>query len=706
VCRFTEGVSVLKNDLTTFDAIRGVLGIEAALVVGFEGMQSPQQDWAKGNNEFIATAAKTHPWIAPVAFARPSELTSKDDVESLVDRGFVGVSLYVFSPEDAAEIAAVPNTVWATFARHHLLVSVNSKGASWKCWDGVLATHPDLRVLVSHLGLPDPASDGIVGESADLAEAASRLASVLPLAQYPGVHVKLSGFYAIALPEEEHPHLNVHPLIRALLTAFGPDRLLWGSDFPPVLDHSTVSQTVSMFKHMPWLPDDDRRNILGRNLLRLIADARNGAHELETPTSPNATDVPAVATILSALVATPSVNPAYLPTPTAPQLDVIAPVPSGHENVSGELRMATLLSDRLEAIGADVFWDAAARGRPAVYGLVRGSGVAPKKLLGVDVHLDTVGVGGCADPFSGAIDIAAGRLHGRGACDTKATLAVVLDVLECAHAAGVQPEHDLLIAGTVDEEAGPLGAARLVSWLESNDLVVDELLVAEPTNCVPVRGHKGALRFKFIIKGTPAHSAQPSQGKNALVAAAAVVQALDRAHADMQVSTAQHGELGAPSLTPTVLHSGEGVNVVPGVAEVWCDRRLVDGENLEAIAVELERLARTAAMGTGECTDFEAVRTCSVGPYILKSDDAFLAQLESLTGTPSITVDFGTNASEYCRAQRLRGVAPQSGGRVKSTVVIGPGSIDQAHQDDEWIDISELVRMRGIVSRWWGLDIE
>ena len=65
-----------------------------------------------------------------------------------------------------------------------------------------------------------------------------------------------------------------------------------------------------------------------------------------------------------------------------------------------------------------VFWDEVAPGRPAVYALIKGGG-DDRKLLGLDVHLDTVGVVGCEDPFSGRVDGRTGRLHGRGACDTK-----------------------------------------------------------------------------------------------------------------------------------------------------------------------------------------------------------------------------------------------------------------------------------------------
>ena len=263
-----------------------------------------------------------------------------------------------------------------------------------------------------------------------------------------------------------------------------------------------------------------------------------------------------VTQLLARLVAIPSVNPAYIKGAPEPNLAALLGVPAGAEALAGETRMAVEVQRQLEGLGAEVHWDEVVPGRPAVYGIVRGHGGGKdgRKLLGIDVHMDTVAVEGCLEPFSGRVDTSSGRLHGRGSCDTKATLACALDVLRHARATGQRPAHDVLIAGTVDEEAGPLGALQLLNWLEARGLVVDELLVAEPTQCVPVRGHKGVLRFKFSVGGTAAHSATPTDGKNALIAAAAVVASLKEEN--VRLASGGHGELGPPSLTPTMLEAG------------------------------------------------------------------------------------------------------------------------------------------------------
>jgi metal-dependent amidase/aminoacylase/carboxypeptidase family protein len=126
------------------------------------------------------------------------------------------------------------------------------------------------------------------------------------------------------------------------------------------------------------------------------------------------------------------------------------------------------------------------------------------------------------------------------------------------------------------------------------------------------------------------------------------------------MASAKSSELGTPTLTPTVMHSGDGVNIVPGSAEVWCDRRVVDGEDIETVAEALQKSALSCALASGQCVDVQAVRTCSVSPFLIASDNEFVRTLERLSGARAITVSFGTNASEYAPA------ASRDGGSTSS----------------------------------------
>ena len=90
---------------------------------------------------------------------------------------------------------------------------------------------------------------------------------MLALARFPGVAVKLSGFYAATDPGHDYPHRAAWPYVQTLVESFGVDRLLWGSDFTPAIDQLTFPQTLGLFGHMPFLGDADRAKIEGGNLL-------------------------------------------------------------------------------------------------------------------------------------------------------------------------------------------------------------------------------------------------------------------------------------------------------------------------------------------------------------------------------------------------------------------------------------------------------
>ena len=91
-----------------------------------------------------------------------------------------------------AAVNQVPDEVWSWLDQQRWLISVNSRGEHWTAWPPILARHPELRLLVSHLGLP-PA----VEQAPTAPTARQELGSVLALAKFPGVRVKLSGFYAL-----------------------------------------------------------------------------------------------------------------------------------------------------------------------------------------------------------------------------------------------------------------------------------------------------------------------------------------------------------------------------------------------------------------------------------------------------------------------------------------------------------------------------
>ena len=120
-------------------------------------------------------------------------------------------------------------------------------------------------MIVSHLGLP-----GRQTEIPSRKEVKSLMKPISELVEFSNVHVKLSGYFALSSPSHDFPHSSAWPLTEELFDHFGPDRLLWGSDFSPSLDFLSFPQTFELFNKMPFFRQENIMAILGENLIRLV----------------------------------------------------------------------------------------------------------------------------------------------------------------------------------------------------------------------------------------------------------------------------------------------------------------------------------------------------------------------------------------------------------------------------------------------------
>lgn len=364
------------------------------------------------------------------------------------------------------------------------------------------------------------------------------------------------------------------------------------------------------------------------------------------------------------------------------QIPSVTPVQAGpNAGEPGEAAIAKAISRWFEQLGGEVFVDQVHPGRPSVYGIWRGK---TDQWAALDVHTDTVGVeqmGG--DPFSG--ELRDGKVWGRGAVDTKASLGIALALLEKLAEQNKQPRQNLLIGATVDEEFGATGAPAFARWIRSRELPIDQMIVAEPTQCIPVYGHRGVARFRLTAHGVAAHSSQPELGKNAIQAAAKIALAYAQEQQRLQ-QPAQMPVLGVADLTVTEIHGGTGINVVPDACTVSVDRRIVDGE--DAVQV-IDRLVELAQSQTDLTLD--VVRLRELDAFLESPDSDWIRSLSEWSGTQPTSAPYGTNAWAY------RGIP-------KGCAVMGPGSIDQAHGAEEWVELEQLERMAQVYARWWEVD--
>ena len=347
---------------------------------------------------------------------------------------------------------------------------------------------------------------------------------------------------------------------------------------------------------------------------------------------------------------------------------------SGHE---GEVAISAWLAERAADLGGEVAIDEVVDGRNNVYARFPGQ---TDRVITVDVHLDTVGVEHMTDPaFDGRIE--GDRVYGRGSVDTKASLAIVLAVLEEMRTAGEQPVPTVNVVGTVAEEMGGLiGAAGYRDWLLANGDHVDQMIVAEPTMCAPVHGHKGGVGLEVTVHGHAAHSSKPHLGQNAISGAARIIAAID-AEQERLDSTPPPTAVGNGSVAVLEVNGGVARNIIPPHCDLFAGRRCAPGEDPELIFEQLSTLMREAAHPLK--TDITMANGFAAAAFYQEPDSALVQMLAGLASTEPDVASYGSNALQYAEV-------------ASEIVVFGPGSIDQAHQAVEWIDIAEIDKAAAI----------
>jgi len=253
------GASLLRPDIEAYELLRAVHDIAAALIVGYEGLGIDP-----GNNAYIRELAATRPWMATVGHIDDIAAAGEATVETLIAAGHAGIALYAPDAVTARLVAARPAGFWKVLDRANAIISLNARPEAIAELGPVVAAAPNCRFVFSHVGLPGP-HPSVPSRAA----AEARIAPLLALAPMPNVFVKVSGLYAISVPEHAYPHEAARPFIDAVLDRFGARRCLWASDFPPALDLVSFAQTVDN-PLLGELAPAERDAVMGGNLLRLL----------------------------------------------------------------------------------------------------------------------------------------------------------------------------------------------------------------------------------------------------------------------------------------------------------------------------------------------------------------------------------------------------------------------------------------------------
>jgi succinyl-diaminopimelate desuccinylase len=340
-----------------------------------------------------------------------------------------------------------------------------------------------------------------------------------------------------------------------------------------------------------------------------------------------------------------------------------------------ETEAAALLASELAAIGFATEIRALADGRANVIGRID-NGEGP--CFAFNSHMDTVPVGGgwTSDPFR--LTERDGRLFARGACDAKGSIVAMVEAGRLLASERGSWRGTLVLMFVADEEINGGGSRALAKQEPRPDLIV----VGEPTSNAVYAAHKGCLRPLIRAKGKAAHSGRPELGVNAILAASHLVSLFDAR--DRELRAQSHPLVGHASLSVTRIAGGIADNVVPENCELMLDRRLLPGETLDAALDELLALLKRAKRDHGVDAEIAAIRT-KAGPTETAVDDPFVRNAVAISRAHGVTFPQPGGLTGGCDLVHFHNVGAVG-------IVLGPGSLDVAHQPDEYVPKDDLVR--------------
>lgn len=357
--------------------------------------------------------------------------------------------------------------------------------------------------------------------------------------------------------------------------------------------------------------------------------------------------------LLCELIAIPSVNPALLPV---------------GDPLASEKNVGDFLAAMAKKVGLDVRMQKVCANRFNVLASLSPSGKVKQRIV-LAPHMDTVNA---VNPAQFSPRKKHGRIYGRGACDTKGSVAAMFSAIcEIAQRRSRPQSTEIVFAGLVDEESMLTGSR----FLAASGFKADLAIVGEPTRLQVVTAHKGNLWLQLETLGKSAHGACPHLGRNAILEMSRIVEALETQYA-AQLKKRHHPLLGNPTINVGTISGGVQPNIVPAHCNISIDRRTIPGETDALVIREIKSLLKRLGLKAS----FSSTKDAVCAPMETDPSLPLVRKFLEVAGQ-----DRPTGVDYFCDASMLsRGGIP--------SIVFGPGDIAQAHTDDEWISCDSLER--------------
>ncbi|TDV41549.1 acetylornithine deacetylase [Pseudomonas graminis] len=303
-------------------------------------------------------------------------------------------------------------------------------------------------------------------------------------------------------------------------------------------------------------------------------------------------------------------------------------------------------------------------------------------------HTDVVPAAGQAWTFPAfAATVQDGRIYGRGSCDMKGFIALAIDaMLDAAEHSLTRPlNRPLQLALSHDEEIGCVGVRRLLDVLHLAPVRPFLCVIGEPTNMQFVLGHKGKGSYRTYCRGQEAHSSLAPRSVNAIHVACDFIASLRESQQHLQHHGARDTDYDVPYSTVHVgqISGGKALNIVPNLCTLDFEVRNLPADNLEQFIEQMRERAEVIVREAQKLSSVAAIEieTINVYPGLDTHPTveavSFLKQFAA-PDTGMNKVSFGTEGGLF--KQRLD----------VPVVVCGPGSIEQAHKPDEFIEVSQM----------------
>jgi acetylornithine deacetylase len=373
------------------------------------------------------------------------------------------------------------------------------------------------------------------------------------------------------------------------------------------------------------------------------------------------------------------IDPHFLQTTLSRLVQINSTNPLLSPDGVGEAEIAAYVADVMRGIGLAVQTWEIAPGRWNVVGRLVGTGNG--RSLMWNAHMDTVGVQGMAEPFSGAVRD--GLLYGRGSYDMKGSLAAMLVAAKGLVDGGVQLAGDLLVTAVADEEHSSLGADHLV-----RHITADAAIVTEPTDLAICRAHRGFIWYNIHTNGRAAHGSRYQEGIDAIMHMGRFLARLEELEQEL-LHRPPHSLVGPPSLHAATIRGGVELSVYPADCHLQVERRTIPGETVAQATAELQAILDQLAAADPQ---FQGTvqRTFDRGPLEVAAD-ATIVQLVEQTATarlgqrpPHIGQSFWTDAAIFAAAGM-------------ETMLIGPVGAG-LHSAEEWVDVQSVLDLAAILA--------